>query len=130
MAILDNLRDLVTNAIPQKRQSLPVPGSSGDHVGSQQIPTIIYLLTLFIPTAHSTEIVHRMYKGSEVLPELNVRTGCGLLSDILSLSRNVSPGVIISQLRRTDTYKTQVLLCRRCQFPSTIQRRALCVPRS
>jgi hypothetical protein len=44
MAILDNLRDLVTNAIPQKRQSLPVPGSAGDHV-SQQIPAIISLLT-------------------------------------------------------------------------------------
>jgi hypothetical protein len=29
MAILDNLRDIVTKAVPQKKQSLPVPGSTG-----------------------------------------------------------------------------------------------------
>jgi hypothetical protein len=46
-----------------------------------------------------------MYKGSGVLAELNVRTGCGLLSDILGLSRNVSRGVIISRVTRTDTCK-------------------------
>jgi hypothetical protein len=29
MAILDNIRDIATKAVPQKKQSLPVPGSTG-----------------------------------------------------------------------------------------------------